>query len=202
MVRVKICGITNIEDAILSVEYGADALGFIFCKSPRQVTIKKAEKILREIPPYVNKVAVIKDFSLSEIKEIIDELPIDTLQFHGDETEDFCLQFKNKTLVKVIPIDSEHSLKRVQNYQNMPYLHLDTYSKMGGGSGEVFNWDITKKISGKKIILAGGLNPDNIVEAIEQVQPYGVDVSSGVEKIKGIKDPIKLKAFIEKVKLA
>lgn len=202
MTRIKICGISNLDDALLSVDYGADALGFIFCESPRQINIEKAKEIIPLIPPYVNKVAVIKDFTVDQINEIITELSIDTLQFHGNESEEFCLQFKNKTLVKVIHIDSEHSLEKIKEYPNLPFLHLDTLSKLGGGSGKAFNWDLTKKVVDKKIILAGGLNPDNISEAIRTVKPYAVDVSSGVEKSKGIKDPNKLKRFIDLAKSA
>ncbi|MDH4127869.1 MAG: phosphoribosylanthranilate isomerase [Spirochaetota bacterium] len=200
-VRIKICGITNEKDAQMAVSMGADALGFIFCESPRQIDVKTAKSILENIPPFVNRVAVVRNFMEKEVYEIVNQLPIDTIQFHGNENEDFCLQFMPLTLIKAISIESEASLNQLKEYSKIKHFILDTYSKAGGGSGRTFNWELA--ILAKKfgnIILAGGLNPDNIKSAINKVIPYGVDVSSGVEKSPGIKDPIKLAQFIQRVK--
>ncbi len=200
-VRIKICGITNIEDAQLATSLGADALGFIFCKSSRQVTIPQAKDILDKLPPFVNKVAVICNFEESQIREILSSLPIDTLQFHGDEPEDFCLKFKPYNILKVISISSDESIEILKNYSKLNTFLLDTSSKEGGGSGKTFNWDIIKKIkSNINIILAGGLNPLNILSAIQTTNPYGVDVASGVEKSPGIKDHKKLTDFIQLIR--
>ena len=200
--RIKICGITNLNDAKLAVQYGADALGFIFCESPRQISIPEALAILSEIPPFVSRVAVVKDFSDRMIRDILSELPIDFIQFHGGESEEFCLSYKPVTAIKVISMKSKQSLNQLENYPTMKHYLLDTYTKAGGGSGRVFNWNLaTLAKSYGNIILAGGLSPDNIQTAIQTVNPYGVDVSSGVERSPGIKDPDKLRTFIEIVRM-
>ncbi|MDH5681560.1 MAG: phosphoribosylanthranilate isomerase [Spirochaetota bacterium] len=199
--RVKICGITNLNDAKLAIKYGADALGFIFCESPRQISISQAMDILPKLPPYVNRVAVVKDFSDSEVREIIHHLPVDSIQFHGSESEEFCLSYQTVLPIKVISVQSDDSLKTLENYPGMKHYLLDTYTKAGGGSGRTFNWELAVKAKTYgNIVLAGGLEPGNIKTAIQQVKPYGVDVSSGVEQSPGIKDPDKLRTFIEIVK--
>ncbi|HEO65027.1 MAG TPA: phosphoribosylanthranilate isomerase [Spirochaetes bacterium] len=199
--RIKICGLTNLRDADLAVSLGADALGFIFCKSPRQVSIPQVHEILGRIPPFVNKVAVVRDFTEEQIREILSELPIDTIQFHGSESEDFCLQFKGYNLIKVISIRSEESLEELNNYPEINHFLLDTYTKGGGGSGRTFNWKLAKKAQKLgHIILAGGLNYENVSQAIVAGEPYGVDVSSGVESEPGIKDPDRLERFFQQVR--
>ena len=147
-------------------------------------------------------VAVVKDFTDEKVREIIAELPIDTMQFHGSETEEFCQEYiQDAQIVKTISMKSEESLGVLNNYSRMNHFLLDTYSKLGGGSGKTFNWDLA--IKAKKyghIILAGGLNADNIKKAIENVQPYGVDISSGVEESPGKKDHNKLKQFFKQAR--
>ncbi len=199
--RIKICGLTNLQDADLAVSLGADALGFIFCKSPRQVSISQVHEILRGIPPFVNKVAVVRDFTEEQIRDILSELPIDTIQFHGSEPEDFCLQFKGYNLIKVISVRSEESLEELSNYTKINHFLLDTYTKAGGGSGRTFNWKLAKKAQKLgNIILAGGLSPENVSQAISEGEPYGVDVSSGVESKPGVKDPDRLERFFRQAR--
>ncbi len=199
--RIKICGLTNFRDTHLAVSLGADALGFIFCESPRQVSIPQVHEILRAIPPFVNKVAVVRDFTNDQIRKIVSELPIDTIQFHGSESEDFCLQFKEYNLIKVISVRSEESLEELNNYTKINHFLLDTYTKAGGGSGRTFNWKLAKKAQKLgNIILAGGLSYENVTQAIVEGEPYGVDVSSGVESEPGIKDPERLERFFQQVR--
>ncbi len=199
--RVKICGITNVEDALLSISLGADALGFIFCDSPRQITIKNAETIIKKLPPFVSKVAVVKDFSEGEIWALLSHLPIDTIQFHGSESEEYCLEFLPHTIIKTISIKSEKDINKLKVYPSQFNFLLDTYSEIGGGSGKTFNWDIALKAKQYgNIIIAGGLNPNNINSAINLVNPYGIDISSGLEKSPGKKDHDKMKYFFEVIK--
>ncbi|MFN3739588.1 MAG: phosphoribosylanthranilate isomerase [Thermodesulfovibrionales bacterium] len=200
-VKVKICGITNLEDGLKAVEYGADALGFVFFKkSPRYIEPEKAAEIIRKIPPFVSAVGVFVNTPSEEILRIALFTGINTIQLHGDESPESII-YPQKT-IKSIRVRELSDLEPLKDYPMVHAFLLDTYSPEDfGGTGMAFNWDIAgeaKKLG--RIILAGGLNPDNIERAIRWVHPYGVDVSSGVEKEKGIKDHKKLKAFIEIVK--
>ncbi len=199
--RIKICGITTVEDALLAASLGADAIGFIFCDSPRQVTVDQAKEIINKLPPFVNKVAVVRDFSESDIWSIVSHLTVDTLQFNGNEAEDFCLDFYPIPVIKTISMRNANSFEKLYEYPRLSYFLLDTYAPEEGGSGTTFDWNLAveaKKHGG--IILAGGLNPKNIKSAIEKVQPYGVDVSSGLELSLRIKDHSKIKRFIELIR--
>ncbi len=198
MVRVKICGITNREDALRAVEYGADALGFVFYKgSPRYIEPEKASDIIRALPPFVSAVGVFVNEDPLEILRISALTGIDTVQLHGDE-KPHSIIYPLK-VIKAIRVRELNDLEPLKEFSGCNAFLLDTYSPESyGGTGQIFNWDIAVEAKRfGRIILAGGLNPDNIERAIRWVHPYGVDVSGGVEKEKGIKDHKKLKAFIK-----
>ncbi len=202
MTWIKICGVTNIEDALKVVELGADALGFVFYeKSPRKVTIKKAKEIIDSLPKEVVKVGLFVDELEEKVSEITSYCNFDILQFHGDETPDYCKKFPQK-IIKAFRIKDKESLVDIPKNDVVYYL-LDAYSEeLPGGTGRTFNWDLAKEAKkfDRPIILSGGLNPENIIEALEKVSPFGVDVSSGVESSPGKKDHKKLEEFIAKVK--
>ena len=201
---VKICGITNLVDAEAAVQYGADALGFIFHQpSPRFISPMRAGEIIKRLPPQVTKVGVFVNLEVKEILVTAERCGLDLLQLHGDESPEYCREVMaaGGTVVKALRIRDEGSIAALSRYPFVSALLLDSYSReMYGGSGEKFDWTLAQKAKEYgKIILAGGLNPDNVAEAIREVEPYGVDVSSGVEKGPGLKDHGKLKAFFEAV---
>lgn len=201
MALVKICGITNLDDALFASEAGADALGFVFYKkSPRHIEPEKARDIIKRLPPFVTTVGVFADQTETEIKAIISETNIDIAQLHGEEPPEFCERL-GKRVIKAIRVRSMESLTEIKTYKACALL-LDTYDKnLKGGTGRIFNWEIAREARiFNKIIIAGGLTPENVADAIKVAQPYAVDVSSGVEKEKGVKEHQKIKAFIEKVK--
>lgn len=204
MLKIKICGITNTEDALAAISYGADAIGFVFYrKSPRAVTPDVAKSIINNLPPIVTTVGVFVDQDENEIKKIASDIGLNIIQLHGSEPIEACNL--NKKVIKAIRVKDLTDLAPIITYKNISAFLLDTYSPDSfGGSGQVFNWDIAleaKKIG--RVILAGGLTHENVREAIEKVRPYGVDVSSGVEtNTKGIKNHKKLKLFIENARKA
>ena len=198
--RVKICGITRRQDAEFAIENGADALGLVFyAASPRAVTIAQAKEIVANIPPFISIVALFVDADPQQVHECINALPIDVLQFHGDESAAYCEQF-GKTYLKAIRMREDVDLLSLTNeYSTASALLLDTYQAgVPGGTGQVFDWSLIQKIN-KPIILAGGLDSKNVARAIKQVQPYAVDVSGGVEQSKGIKDQQKISTFMQEV---
>lgn len=199
MTKIKICGITNLEDAKIAVESGADALGFIFVpSSPRAISIDKAARIISQLGPFISTVGVFVNPSTDEIKQAAGI--IDIIQLHGEETPQFC-QNLNKKFIKAFRVKDSSSLSQMENFAPDAYL-LDTYAPdKRGGTGRVFDWSLA--IEAKKygrIILSGGLTPDNIVEAIKRVSPYGIDASSGIEAAPGKKNPEKLKEFIRLIR--
>lgn len=201
-VQVKICGITNVEDGCVAAEGGADALGFIFYeKSPRFVSIEKVSHIIRSLPPMIMKVGVFVDAQEEFVLRAIRECGLSLLQFHGAESPEYCLQFGLMTM-KAFQVRDEESLSHLADFKTDAWM-LDAYApgKLGG-TGEKFNWDlaIEAKKLGRPIFLAGGLTPENVAEAVQRVQPYAVDVSSGVEVSPGNKDHGKVKAFIQAAK--
>jgi phosphoribosylanthranilate isomerase len=204
-VWVKICGIANIEDALKAIELGADALGFVFYeKSPRCITKETAREIITSIQHLESRIQPVGLF-VDELEERVNEITsycnFDILQFHGDETPDYCKKFPQK-IIKAFRIKDRESLVNIPKYE-VDYYLLDAYSEaMPGGTGKTFNWNLAKEAKnlGRPIILSGGLNPENIIEALKKVSPFGVDVSSGVESSPGQKNHKKLEEFIIKVK--
>jgi phosphoribosylanthranilate isomerase len=203
MIRIKICGITNLEDALLAAELGADALGFIFYPpSPRAIAPDAARAIIAQLPPLVTTVGVFVDEDAATVKELAAQVGLDWLQLHGKETPEYCRGL-GRRIIKVFRIQDENSLSGLAAYREVVQgLLLDTYKKgQVGGTGETFNWDLAREARQYgPIILAGGLTPANVVRAIAAAQPQAVDVASGVEARPGKKDPEKLKAFFAAVK--
>lgn len=203
MVRVKICGITNPQDASMAVEMGVDALGFIFTPSPRQITPEKARNIISAIPPFVKTVGVFVDENSSTIRQIIRSCGLDLVQLHGDESPEVCNELMPYT-IKAFQIKDESSLSAIRQYQGrVRAILFDTYSeKKSGGTGKTFEWElaIRGKQEGIPIILSGGLNPYNVERAISFVNPYAVDVSSGIEDRPGKKNPFLIKELMETIR--
>jgi phosphoribosylanthranilate isomerase len=197
--KIKICGTTNLNDALLAVELGADALGFVFYpKSPRYINVGDAANICNALPPFVTKVGVFVDELEYEIEKALNECLLNVLQFHGDEPPGFCQKFAAKS-IKAIRVRDEDSLRVAAEY-DVDALLLDTYTdESRGGTGKTFDWSLAVKAKeiGPPIILSGGLTTANVQEAIRRVRPYAVDVASGVEREPGKKDPEKLRRFIE-----
>jgi phosphoribosylanthranilate isomerase len=200
MVRIKICGITNLEDALLAAELGADALGFIFyAKSPRHVAPETARSVIAQLPPFVAAVGVFVDEDAAVVQELAGRVGLDWVQLHGQESPEYCRNLGRK-VIKGFRIQDEGSLRRLADYQSAAQaMLLDTYKKgQVGGTGEIFDWHVARQA--KKygpIILAGGLTSDNVAQAIATAQPAAVDTASGTEAAPGKKDPAKLRAFFE-----
>ena len=201
-VKVKICGITNYEDATIAVDLGAAALGFIFAASPRQITPQKARDIIHAIPPFVKTVGVFVNEGPAKIKEMVHYCGLDLVQLHGDESPDLCHELMPST-IKALRIKDASSIQSSLAYQGkVKALLLDTYAKdKAGGTGSTFDWRLAIKIKelGIPIILAGGLGPSNIDDAIRTVKPYAVDVNSGVEECPGKKSPTLMKDLMKKI---
>ena len=200
--NVKICGITECEDALGAVKLGADALGFIFASSPRQVSMQKARRIINAIPPFVKTVGVFVNEGAKTIREHINYCGLDLVQLHGDESPEFCRELMPYT-IKAFRLKDDSGLQLCEDYQaNVRALLLDTYAKdKAGGTGKTFDWQLAVKIkeAGIPVILSGGLGPSNVTEAIQVVRPYAVDVNSGVEERPGKKSYVLMKELMEKV---
>ena len=200
--KVKICGITSAADALASVDAGADALGFMFyAPSPRCVNFDMVAGIVRELPPFVAKVGVFVNATEEEVRQAIAECGLDTLQFHGEEPPEFCRRFGLK-VIKAFRVRDAESLLQTHAYSSEAWL-LDSYvAGQLGGTGARFNWDLAKDAakSHRAVLLAGGLTPENAAEAVRQVRPFALDVSSGVESAPGKKDAAKVRAFIAAAK--
>lgn len=201
MVRVKICGITSLEDALQAVQAGADALGFVFHeKSPRYLSPERAESIISELPPFVQAVGLFVNADAGFINDTADRCRLDLVQLHGDEPPDYCDLIRRR-VIKAFRVKDITSLDPVRNYCIAGIL-LDAFSpKAYGGTGLTFNWEVAQEAGQYgTVILAGGLTPENVRQAVERVNPYGVDVSSGVETAPGMKDPEKVREFIRQAK--
>ncbi|MEY3441040.1 MAG: hypothetical protein RL493_270, partial [Pseudomonadota bacterium] len=181
--RTKICGITRLEDAKASILAGCDALGFVFYKeSPRYIALDAFKVIARELPPFVTKVGLFVNADPAEIEEAIRSGLVNVLQFHGDETPDFCRQFKFPYIKAVAVSSSVDLLQYAKDFYDAEALLLDaSHEYLKGGTGQTFDWNLIPHSLSKPIVLAGGLNVDNVKEAINQVKPYAVDISGGVE---------------------
>lgn len=199
--RVKICGITRPQDAVDAARLGADAIGLVFyAKSPRAVSARQAADIVAALPAFVTTVGLFVNPSAEEVESVLAAAPLDLLQFHGDESAEFCQQFGRPFIKAIRMRDGVELAIELERYQAGRGLLLDTYTPgIPGGTGESFDWDRVPRDLASKVILAGGLTPENIAEAIKQVQPYAVDVSGGVEASKGIKDVAKMAAFFNNV---
>ncbi|MFS1292112.1 phosphoribosylanthranilate isomerase [Pseudomonas piscis] len=201
-VRSKICGITRIEDALAAVAAGADAIGLVFyAKSPRAVNVQQARAIIAALPPFVTTVGLFVNASRCELGEILDAVPLDLLQFHGDESAAACEGY-HRPYIKALRVKAGDDIAAAcQAYPGASGILLDTYVEgVPGGTGEAFDWSLVPQGLSKPIILAGGLSADNVALAIAQVRPYAVDVSGGVEQSKGIKDPARIQAFMQAVR--
>ncbi len=198
--RVKICGITQRQDAEIAIEMGADAIGLVFYEpSPRAVTIAQAEAIISGLPPFVSVVALFVDADADYINQCLNTLAIDVLQFHGNESVEFCEQFKQPYFKAVRMRDNVDLTAIAKQFSSAKALLVDSYQEgVPGGTGLTFDWSLIDNID-KPVILAGGLNCTNVRGAIQQVKPYAVDVSGGVEQQKGIKDSEKIQAFMQEV---
>lgn len=204
MAKVKICGNTNASDALKAKELGADFLGFIFCESKRKISADQAREIINAVGPFNNFVGVFANQPKEEVKAIADQLGLKWLQFHGDETSRYCKYFTDAkfNVIKTFRIKDSMSLKRIDEYDVTAFL-FDAYKKEErGGTGMVFDWSVIgdKPYVHEKLFLAGGLTVDNLNAALKQVNPYAVDVASGVEKSPGIKDYVLLEKFIATAK--
>lgn len=206
MTKVKICGITNLEDALLSAKFGADALGFNFYeKSPRYILPEKAREIIEQLPENVLKVGVFVNANLEKIIKTAETAKIDALQLHGEETPEFARELKAKTnleIIKAFRVSPEFQPEDVLKYETDAIL-LDAFSpKEHGGTGETFDWEIAQKVQKifPKMYLAGGLSGNNVKDAVKEVKPFAVDVCSLVESRKGKKDEARLMSFVSQAK--
>ncbi len=202
-VRIKICGMTNTEDAVAAAELGADAVGFVFAPSPRQVSAEKAREIIMALPPLIQTVGVFVDEDPEKVTSIAAFCHLDLLQFHGKESPAYCRRFGQR-VIKAVRVQNQNGLEGCSQYSGVvAALLLDTYvSGRPGGTGLTFDWNLAleAKTYGR-IILAGGLNPDNVAAAISAVKPYAVDASSGLEQKPGVKDHEKMARFIQAVRV-
>jgi phosphoribosylanthranilate isomerase len=204
MLRIKICGITNSEDAAAAIQYGADAVGFVFfSESPRYISPEAAKSVIAELPPFITTVGVFVDEKRETIENIVNEVGLDIAQLHGSEPPEACCIYRK--VIKAIRVKELTDLEPLTRYKTASAILLDTFSPHSiGGTGQIFNWEIAveaKKFG--KVILAGGLTPENVEEAVRRVQPYGIDVCSGVEgNKKGRKDLTRLRLFIERARKA
>ncbi len=205
MTKIKICGITNLDDALLAADLGADALGFIFyAKSPRSISPEAAREIIAQLPPFVLSVGVFVDEPLETVRTIAATARLDWVQLHGSEPPDYC-RAAGRNVMKAIRVANESSLAAMAAYQGAVRAFLLDTHKAGqkGGTGEVFDWSLALKAKQYgPVVLAGGLTPDNVAVAVYTVAPAAVDVASGVEAAPGVKDPAKLRAFIARAQEA
>lgn len=196
--RVKFCGIMRREDAIQAVRLGADAIGLVFYpESPRAVSPQQAYQIVRGLPPFVTVVGLFVNAASHYLQQILNRVPIDILQFHGEESPEDCSHY-GRAYIKAIRMAEGVDLPSLARaYESASALLLDTYQAgVPGGTGRAFDWKRVPKNFSKAVILAGGLTPENIAQAVMQVRPYAVDVSGGVERSKGVKDAAKMVAFM------
>ncbi len=204
MIRTKICGITSIEDALYCCELGADALGFVFYnKSPRCISIEQAQTIIQQLPAFISTVGLFVNASETEVTNTLKAVSLDLLQFHGDESPEFCASFAHP-YIKAIRVRDQKDIINAQNqFQHARALLFDAYVEENyGGTGQSFNWQLLPESLSLPWILSGGLTPDNVSTAICQTKAQAVDISSGVELKKGVKCHQELQAFFKGVRHA
>lgn len=199
MVRVKICGISDIENALVAADAGADAIGFVFAPSRRRVTLEQARQIADALPPFVSKIGLFVDADIETVLHHAGAVRLDAVQLHGSESPEFCAAL-DLPVIKAIRVKDGTSLQTLAGYRVSGFL-LDSFDpEIAGGTGRRFNWDLAAGLNGQyRIVLSGGLSPDNVADAIARVRPYGVDVSSGVET-DGRKDPAKIREFVRRAR--
>ena len=200
--RVKICGITRVQDGLFAAEVGADAIGLVFYpKSPRFVTSDQAVSILQQLPPFITNVGLFVNPSSDDVLDIIDRVRLDLLQFHGEEPPEFCEQFGLPYLKAVRVKPGIDLVQYALTYSSAKGLLLDAFVEgTHGGTGQSFDWSLIPDQLSLPVVLSGGLNADNVIAAIRHVRPWAVDVSSGVEASKGIKDAAQMAAFMKGVR--
>lgn len=202
-VRAKICGITRLEDALAAIAAGADALGFVFAASPRQVTPAQAAAIIAQLPPLVTTVGLFVDAPEAQVRETLALAPLDLLQFHGDESNADCARYGRPWIKAVRMRPGLDLAQAIAAHPDARAILLDAWHPgQAGGTGLQFDWSLVPADSRRPLILAGGLTPDNVAQAIRQTHPYAVDVSGGVELAKGVKDAAKIQAFMAGVRSA
>jgi len=200
--RVKICGLTRESDVVDAVGVGSDAVGLVFyARSPRYVETEQARRLLDILPPFVTSVGLFVDADPELVRTVLARVPLDSLQFHGDEPPDYCGAF-DRPWIKALRMRPDTDLEaQVERYREARGLLLDTYDPgIAGGTGRRFDWELVPEWLAPSIILAGGLSPENVAEAVGRLKPYAVDVSGGVESAKGVKDRAKMEAFMQGVK--
>jgi phosphoribosylanthranilate isomerase len=200
--RVKICGLTRESDLAAAVDAGTDAIGLVFyAKSPRAVEIEQARALLDVVPAFVTSVGLFVDAEPDFVRSVLARIPLDSLQFHGEEPSDYCAKF-HRPWIKAVRMRPGTNLKALaKRYRGARGLLLDAYDpSIAGGTGRRFDWDLVPGWLAPHIILAGGLTPENAGEAVRRVGPYALDVSGGVESAKGVKDRAKMEAFLQGVK--
>lgn len=204
MTRIKCCGMTRIEDALLAAQLGADAIGVVLtARSKRRVTLEQAQAIVRALPPFVSSVVLLMDDDAAFVLEAIDAIQPDLLQFHGGESDDWCAQFGRRYLKAIAMGEGAAALPSLHRFPGASGLLLDGHGLgEAGGSGKSFDWSLMPRELTQPLILAGGLTPANVAEAIRIARPWGVDVASGIESSPGIKDAQKLEDFIAAVRRA
>ena len=202
MTRIKCCGMTRIEDALLAAQLGADAIGVVFtARSRRRVSLEQARAICRALPPFVSTVALFMDDDAGLVQEAIDVVQPDLLQFHGNERDDWCAQFGRRYLKAIAMGEGAAALSRLRDYPGAAGLLLDGHGfGEAGGSGKAFDWSLMPKDLAQPLMLAGGLTPANVAEAVRIARPWAVDVASGIESAPGIKDPQKMADFVRAVR--
>ncbi len=201
--RIKVCGFTQAKNAQKIAHTGVDAIGLVFYNnSPRHVDTRNAVEIINALPAFVNRVGLFVNAKSDFIDKVLSKVPLDTLQFHGDESPIECSQYAMPFIKALRVNQNSNIIKMADNYHQSCGLLLDAFNKDAyGGTGKTFDWNLVQVDIDLPIILAGGLNPDTVADAIKQVRPYAVDVSSGVESQLGVKDIDKIKQFIQQVRL-
>jgi phosphoribosylanthranilate isomerase len=202
--RIKMCGITRVQDAAAAIASGTDAIGLIFyAPSPRNVPIETAREIARSVPPFVSRVALFVNPTAQAVRAVLDQVPIELLQFHGDESAEFCASFGRPYLKAARVRPGFDLLKYLGTFDSAAGWLLDAYrADRFGGTGEAFDWLLIPAQLDRPLVLSGGLDPGNVAEAVRQVRPWAVDVSSGIEASAGIKDAQKMQAFVAAVTAA